>query len=45
MSEMLRTQVTNDMLGINRKVGLGGSRAGYCPVVVQQVGDSQQVVG
>ena len=45
MSDVLRTHVTNDMLDINRKAGLGGPREGYSPVVVQQVGDSQQVVG
>lgn len=45
MSNVLRTHVTNDMLDINRKAGLGGPRAGYSPVVVQQIGDSQQVVG
>ena len=45
MSDVLRTHVTNDMWDNNRKVGLGGSRAGYSPVVVQQVGDAHQVVG
>src|SRR2546422_10291209 len=45
MSDVLRTHVTNDMLDINRKAGLGGARAGYSPVVVQQVGDAHQVVG
>jgi len=39
------THVTRDMLDINRKVGLGGPRAGDVPVVVQHVGDAHQVVG
>src|SRR5712691_2629730 len=44
MSDVLRTHVTRDMLDNNRKVGLGGPGAGDSPVVVQQVGDAQQVV-
>src|SRR5206468_8979764 len=38
------TSPTTCWMAIGR-LGLGGPRAGYSPVVVQQVGDAHQVVG
>src|SRR6266436_8712356 len=46
ISDVLRTHLTQTTYWITiGRVRLGGPRAGYSPVVIQQVGDSHQVVG